>query len=254
MLQLLLVLAPLFAIDTPQTPDAARIKAVVAELDKAFKDGGSPERVKAIQSGAQVVDAEVISAIAKALRDKDAEVEKAAIEALRFMDHPDSKKSLIEAAKHEPRIKKDLDLYASILRAIGQHGDAGSIEVLTEDIWTTIDADVTRARILGLGRIRTKAAVEKLFDLMRAAGPHKIQPHMDQFRVSLMVLTGVDQGTTPENWLKWWNDTKGKFEVAPKAAALPKELQYAWDVYWGEKRGDDRPKKRGDRGKDDPSK
>ncbi|MBL8859668.1 MAG: HEAT repeat domain-containing protein [Planctomycetes bacterium] len=253
MLHLILALAPLFALEEP-VPPPAQVKSAIAELDKAFKDGGTPERLKAIQQGSQVLDAEVIGRIAKGLRDKEADVGRAAIEALRFMNHPEATRALLDAAKREPRLKKNLDLYASLLRAIGQHGDASSIEVLTDDIWTTLEYPVLQARILGLGRIRTKASVEKLFDLMRSAGPYKIQPHMGLFRTSLMVLTGVDHGTSSEAWMKWWNQSRAKLEIEAKAAPLPKATQYAWDLYWGENRPMDRPEKRGERGRDDPEK
>jgi hypothetical protein len=256
LLALLPTLLPTLEGDTPpaQAPDPAKAKAAVAELDKAFKDGDAPARVKAIQSGAQVVDAEVIDRIAKGMRDKEMDVQKAAIEALRFMDHPSAVKCLEEAPKREPRITKDVGLYAAVLRAVGQHGSPTSIDVLTEDFWSDQDRGLMEARIFGLGRIRTKASVEKLIDLMKTRGPHKIQPQMQLFRTSLVALTGADQGASQEGWLAWWNDNKGKLEVAPKAGPLPKPLQGNWDAYWGDKQDSDRPAKRGKDGKDGPDK
>ncbi len=256
MLSLLLALVPLLQGDKPPAlaPDAAKTKAAVAELDKAFKDGDGPARVKAIQSGAQIVDAEVIDRIAKGMRDKEMDVQKAAIEALRFMAHPSAVKCLNEAPKREPRIVKDVGLHAAVLRAIGQHGSPTSMDVLTEDFWGDLDRGLMEARILGLGRIRTKASVEKLIDLMKTRGPHKIQPQMQLFRTALCVLTGADQGASQEGWLKWWNDNHKTLEVAAKPAPLPKQLQGMWDAYWGDKDYSDRPTKRGERGKDGPEK
>ena len=253
MLHLIFACAPIFAVENP-APDAAKVKSAIAEIDKAFKDGGTPERIKAIEQGGQILDAEVIGRIAKGLRDKEVDVGRSAIEALRFMAHPEATRVLIDAAKREPRLKKNTDLYASLLRAIGQHGDAAGIEVLTDDLWATLEYPVLQARILGLGHIRTRASVEKLFDTLRSAGPTKVQPYMGLFRVALMVLTGVDQGTSSEAWMKWWSLNRAKLEIEARPVPLPKALQYTWDLYWGENRPLDRPQKRGDRGRDDPEK
>jgi HEAT repeat protein len=260
MLPLLLALAPLLAGDTPldKPPDAAVVKATVADLEKAFKDGDAPQRVKSIEAAAHVLDAEVVDRIAKALRDKESDVQKAAIEALRMMGHPSAVKDLEDAAKHEPRLTKDVELHAAVLRALGQHGSPSSIDILADDFWSDLDERLMEARILSLGRIRSKAAVEKLIDLMKTRGPLKIQPQMRHFRIALIVLTGADQGTSQEGWLKWWNDNHGKLEVAPKPAALPKQLQGKWDEYWGEAKPGDRPARRGGgdkdgEGKDDPA-
>jgi hypothetical protein len=253
MLATLLALLPLVS---PQAPaaDAARVKAAVTELDRAFKDGAAAERVTAIQAAASYADPEVIVRIAKGMRDKELDVERAAIEALRFMNHSDATKALVDAARKEPRLRKEPALFASLLRAIGQRADASTIEVLAEDIWTMPDYTIVQARVLSLGRIRTKASVEKLMELMRLAGQSKLEPYMETFRVALMVQTGVDQGTSQDAWLAWWTANKSKFVVPDRPAPLPKTSQYYWDVYWGENKPYDRPTKRADRGRGDPEK
>jgi hypothetical protein len=83
---------------------------------------------------------------------------------------------------------------------------------------------------------------------MKMRGPHKIQAQMQYFRASLMVLTGADQGTSQENWLKWWNDNKQKLEVGPKPHEMQKQMQNLWDGYWGEGKAAERETKRGERG------
>ena len=242
----------------PAPPDPVRVKAVVTEIEKAFKSGDMAARVQAIEAGAPLVDAEVIDRIAKGLRDKESDVQKAAIEALRGMDHPSAVKGLEEGLKREPRLVKDVELHALALRALGQHGRPSSIDLLTDDFWSDLDQRLMQARILGLGRIRTKASVEKLIDLMKMRGPHKIQAQMQLFRTSLIVLTGADQGASQEGWMKWWNDNKAKLEVAAKPAALPKQLQNQWDAYWNEGKAAERAERRGggkkDGGKEDPGK
>ncbi len=56
---------------------------------------------------------------------------------------------------------------------------------------------------------------------MRVAGRENVQNNMGHFRTALMVLTGVDKGTSQDLWIEWWNG-----------------IRY------------DRGKKRGDRGQD----
>jgi hypothetical protein len=234
--------------------DAAQVKAALLDLDRAFKDGDKFARVKAIGAAATFVDAGVVESIAKGLHDKESDVQKAAIEALRFLDHPGATKSLIDCARHDTRIKKDIELYAALMRAIGQHGEAAALDVLTDEIWTTLEHPVIQARLLSIGRIRSIAAVEKLFDLLKSAGPGRVQPYMENFRMSLMLLTGADEGASPEAWMRWWNENKTRLQVQPKAQALPKHLQYLWDSYWGEATANERPRKKAERGKDDPEK
>jgi hypothetical protein len=135
-----------------------------------------------------------------------------------------------------------------LIRAIGQHGSPTSIDVLNDNPWSTPDAQVLQARILGLGRIRTKAAVKAVTDLMEIAGANKIEPFMKDFRLSLWALTGADQGESRDSWLKWYRDNKDKLTVAPAPAAEPKELARRWRRYWakpGTEEAGDEPKRKG---------
>ena len=247
---LLLALAP-WTEDRVQA-DPQRVKAAVAELEKAWKATEGAERIKAIQHNADVADAEVIKLVARGLRDKESDVQRAAIEGLRWVGHPDALKELQNAARDEKPFKKDPMLYAALLKGVGQYGQASSIAVLADDIWSIQEQHVIQARILGLGRIRTRESAEKLFDLMKVAGPNRIDNVMGDFRLSLVALTGVDQGHSQIGWQNWWNDNRTRFKVDPKPPELPKELERKWKVFWGEMDGDERPRKRADRGKDDP--
>jgi HEAT repeat protein len=239
---------------TPQAgtpPDTQRVKAAVVELEKAFKEGQPSERTKAIQNNQKVVDAEVIHWIARGLQDRDVEVQDAAIEALRHMDHPDALKELQAAAQRDGPMRKDPKLYAALLKAIGQHGSPTSIPLFKEGLWAVQDRAVIQARVLGLGRIRTTAAVEALIGLMRTAGKGVIQPFMEDFRLALAELTGVDQGRSQELWFKWWNENHGKIKVDAEPPELEKPLQKRWDSYWGTEPHEGKQKKQGERGRDD---
>jgi hypothetical protein len=248
-----LVLALVHLAQAPAPADPQRVKDAVAELQKAFKEGDAPDRIRAIEHGSEVVDAQVIDWIARGLRDQ-AEVQKSAIEALRWMDHPEALKPLVETARRDKRLQKDAALHAALLRAIGQHPNVSSIDVLADDMWSDPDHGVIQARILALGRIRSPAAATALIGMMKVAGPNKIQPFMEDFRMSLMVLTGADQGQSQDLWLRWWNENKGKLKIEATPPQLPRLMQRKWDAYWSREGRGDKPARRGDRGGGEPGK
>ena len=220
--------------DKTARADPAAVKAALVELEKAFKSGETGDRVRAIEAAAAIEDGEVVASIAKGLRDREPDVRRGAIAALRHNAHPKALDELHVLVAQDRALRKEPATFAAVLRAIGQHGDARSIAILEDDPWSVPDHAVIQARILGLGRIRTPAAVEALFDLMKVAGPQKIQPFMEDFRTSLRVLTGVDQGASRELWFTWWNDNKGKLKIAPEVGELPKPMQARWSAYWEE--------------------
>jgi hypothetical protein len=215
----------------PAAPDPARVKAALVELKEAFAKPDAGPRLRAIEAAAPLADADVVDWIARGLRDKDLQVQRAAIEALRFNEHPRALDPL-HAQARQPAAQKDATGYAALLRAIGQHGSSASIAILTDGVWAVQDAGVIEARILSLGRIRTKESVKALIDLTEVAGPNKIQPFMPSFRLALCALTGADQGASRDLWLAWWRENKDALKVAPEQGPMPKELERRWHRYW----------------------
>jgi hypothetical protein len=71
---------------------------------------------------------------------------------------------------------------------------------------------------------------------------------MENLRVALMVLTGVDQGTSQDAWMAWWNDHKKTLEISPTPPALPRSIQNRWNEYWGLRGPVERRTRRTDRG------
>lgn len=238
----------------PALPEPARVKAAVQELDVAFKSGTRDEKLKAIQKQSEVVDAEVAKALGKGLSDKDQDVQRSTIEALRWMEHPAALDELHRAARTRKELRKDPALFAALLRAIGQHASPKSVEVLKDDVWAVVEHGVIEARILGLGQIRTRESVEALMDLMKVAGPQRIQNVMPHFRLALARLTGVDKGQSQALWQDWWNGNKSQLEIAQEPARLARELQFQWDRYWGKEAPYERLEKRSERGRGDPEK
>lgn len=232
--------------DTP--PDPASVERAVTELSEAFKQKDSQKRASAITRNSQVVDADVIDLIERGLRDKSPEVVTSAIQALRYMDHPDALKALETTYRRDKKLRKDPQVFSSLLRAIGQHRSPSSIDLLADDVWSSLDQSVVRARLYSLGHIRDPKAVKALIGEMKSGGRQRIQPHMNDFRMALMALTGVDQGRSQDQWLKWWNDNKDGLEISPEEPKLPKAQAQTWSYYWGRGRVDERPKKRNRRG------
>ena len=237
--------AALIAILPPQgsapqrpPPDPAVVEAARAELARAFDAGEAGERVRALEAHGRVDDAKVAALAAKGLRAGEVEVRKAAVVALRYSPHEDALLALHAFAKQDRALRKDPALYAETLRAIAWHGREASIPVLVEDLWTATEHEVIRARVLGLGRIPSTKSIEALIDLLKIAGPRKTDPHMQEFRTALIVLTGVDRGPSQEGWFAWWNEHKHALRVTATPAELPKPLQVVWDHYWGTHEGE----------------
>ena len=243
-----LVLGPT-ATEQVQSPE--EIEASRSALETAFKRGEVEERLAAIEAHGRVADPVVVDWLSKGLRDKTPAVRDAALDALRWSEYPTAREELESFYKHEKKLRKDRVFGPQLVRAIAQHGNRSSIELLAKDGLSELDAKLTEARILGLGHIRDVKSVEALMGLMKKASRRRTQPYMNEFQMSLMVLTGTDSGKSQDAWIAWWNDNKRGLEVAPVAPELPKHLQRKWDRYWGVETKKDRGRRREDRGKDE---
>lgn len=213
--------------------DPKRVAAAVAELDQAFKDGKSAERIQAIQKNSGVVDAAVIERIAKGLRDKDVAVRQAAIEALGYMKHPASVKALNGFYQAEKKTLTDDNLtFPLLLKSIGRLGDPSSVAVLSDSPFSSKIFPSIQARLYGLGNIRTVESVDALVGFMKLGSERDFQALMSEWRVALVRLTGVDNGDAIQLWQKWWRENKKDFKVTEQAAPMSPDLQMKWDAYW----------------------
>ena len=248
LLPLLLFVAPAFA-QTPTPANAETVEKTITALKDASKKPVD-ERVAVIRAAADVVDVKVIKEVASGLRDRDDAIKTATIEALRFMQHPSALDALHNTLKRDKKLRKNAELHAALIRAVGQHGSPESIDLLVDNLFAGDDYGVIRARIAALGNVRDKQAVDALFRLMKSGGRRRVQPFMKSLRLSLMVLTGADQGESQDLWHSWWNNNKKTLEVAQKEPRLPAKDQRDWDRFWGRERTYQRNKKRGERGQD----
>jgi len=228
--------------------DAERVERARAELKEAFQKGDAEARLKAIADHRLVADEKVIETIAKGMDDEDQRVAIASIDALRYAEHPAALEELHKACKRDKKLRKDEALGPRLFKAIAWHGDPSSVELLADDPFSTKGADFVRARIFGLGRIRDPKAVEALMDMMNKVGRNKVDDWMDDFRLSLVVLTGADEGKSVEGWTRWWNDHKKDLEVSPEPPELPRLMQVRWNDYWDIRTEYERDERREERG------
>lgn len=243
---------PTFQDEDPTGPSREEVEATVEKLEAAFSKKEAEEISTALQSVPLVTHPDVIDVfVDEGLGHKNTDIRRASIEALGSLRHGES---LAALHKHYKRNKKSLgkepELLIVLLKAIALHQDEASIEVLTDDVFSSRSPEVIKARILSLGKIRSAESVKKIFDLMKKVDRRKIQPRMQDIRVALVVLTHVDQGTSQDRWISWWNENKKAYELPAQTPKLPKELANRWGRYWGEQRQYDRQKRRDDRGND----
>ncbi len=235
--------------ERPAAPsNEERVQVALRKWNDTFASGSATERVAVIREVSEIADERITEKLSKALRDDERLVVEAAIEGLRFCAHASSVKALHSALKSNKNLLADPELVVKLIRAIGHHADPSSVKVLTTDVFATKGAGA-KARILSLGRIRSKDSVEGLMSMMRLVGPVQGREYMEEFRIALIVLTGVDHGESQPDWTSWWNDNKKDFVVPAEAGALPKPLQTRWAYFWGQEDKRERPPERGERGK-----
>ncbi len=238
--------------EVPPAPDAKVIEETLRGLEEAFRSSEPKAKAGALERAAEVADPKVVEAIARALGDSEREVVLAALQSLRWQRHPSSLEALHRAYKTRRELKKDDELSAALLKAIGQHADPRSIQILCDEPFETPSYPAIQARILGLGRIRSIESIQALMDLLKSTHQNSIDRFMDDFRLSLAVLTGTDQGPTSALWLRWWNDHKKDFVVPAELPELPHTMEMRWYGYWNLEPPGRRGKRREDRGEDRP--
>ena len=222
--------------------------AAVKNLRAAFAEGTAEElRIDALQEAASIDDPAIVDEIAKALRDRNVEVRRAAIDALGKNKNADALRELHALYRRDEKLRQDEETFVRLLHAIGRKGAPASVEILSSDVFDHLTLRTARARLMGLGRIRTKDSVEALIKLSKLSGgdtKRRVSTQTEaraivdrDFRLSLAILTGQDLSTDRNEWSRWWNDNKNKFQVAPDRPPLEPALQTQWETYWGEPYG-----------------
>jgi hypothetical protein len=220
--------------DKTEKVDPKRVDVAVDELTAAFKEGKTPgDRVAAIQKNREIVEARVVAAIEKGLKDKSVEVQAATVDALGRMPHPDALEALHKFYKSDKqRLKDDEKLLPLLFKSIGRHGSEKSVEILSGDPFLQRTFPALQARVMSLGNIRSKKSVEAILDMMNKAGLIEVNDYQLLFRQALLRLTGTDRGPDASMWQTWWQDNKTKFEVRKEVPKLPELAEKLWNEYW----------------------
>jgi hypothetical protein len=256
LLPCLLLVLPVW-LQAPPYQDTAPSPELVARIDGALRKAYAARDLAPIQAALEeawtVPDPAVVEGITLGLADERREVQLAALTALRWNPHADALEALHRVARDRKRMK-DPELAATVLRGLGQHADPSSIPFLARDPFEPDSHPCRRARLFGLGRIRTRASLEALLGILAvsdvgAPQQRRIRGQMEDARTALIQLTGVDMGMTPEAWEEWWRKNKKTFEVPDAVPVLPKELRVQWDAFFGQPQIYEREKRREDRGK-----
>jgi HEAT repeat protein len=238
-------LAP--AVEHHEEEDPA--KAAREGLKSGLKSKEASERVAALDEHGRFADSDVVKQVTRAVKDRDVGVRQAAIGALRWNEHPDALRELNKLAK-DKKLIEDQTIGPLLMKAAAWKGDPSSVDALSSKVFSTRYYQIVEARILGLGMIRDASAVEALIDLLKKVRPNDADRYMDDFRLSLVLLTGVDHGKDPRAWQDWWTKNRRGFEVAAEPPELPRVMQVRWDDYWGIRRKEKRGERREDRGSD----
>ena len=234
--------------DEPATRE--EIDAALTDMRAAFATKDD-EQIEAALIRQRLPDPSLIKLVAKGLKSKNPRVKQASLESLRWTPHKDALEVLHRTLRRDKVLRRDRELAPVLFKAIGQHGNPKSIELLVDDIFEREeDRGITNARLLALGWIRDNESIDELIELMVETKPVTLAPFMRAFRASLIQLTQKDHGLSVERWRDWWKDSERKFEIAERPPLMDRELQDWWDRFWGIDRPDRRGERREDRGKD----
>jgi hypothetical protein len=232
-----LVLCPTLLRAQGEPPSAEEVAAFVKRLETALAPGAEAKTaVVTLREARRMVHDDVIRLIdTKGLSHGDGEVRTGAVEALARMEHSAALDALHSALKRDKKkLAEDPPRHVILLRAIARHGAERSVPLLVEDLFQSNDRTVVTARILGLGNIRVRAAVDELIRMMRSATPARVADFMPELRSSLFMLTGVDKGGDQELWINWYGDAKEKLVIEPDPpATVPPEIRRPWTAFWG---------------------
>lgn len=228
----LAALPPVQEVDEEPRYDPAVIEAATAELDKVFATRLEGAIVSALLRHKELEHPDVIARVAKALGNRKSGVRRTAVHVLRFMEHEDALEALVRSFEEDARLRRDADLAERTLRAIGQHAEPSTFELYAEPPFPLVEEGVVRARIRGLGWLRERRSVELLMKLLEGGQGWKVLDHVEDLRVTLFVLTGVDRGRNPADWTKWWAEHGEEFELPEDQPLLPRKFLIDWCTYW----------------------
>lgn len=232
-------------------PTDEEVDAAVEKLKAVLKEGSFDEKVQALEEARAVPHKDVVKIVVTAVKDDAKEVRLAAVTALGYLE-VDRALDTLHGWSKKKTMTKDDDFALELFKAIGRHGDKGSLKYLEDNIFSSPNK-VLEARIIAMGKIRHEDAVGEVIGIMNKmrsnnggkgggkGGGGKEQeenvPHMDAVRLALHALTGANEGTSRRDWQTWWNENKRKLEIdAKEMPPMERSLETKWLEFWNEKR------------------
>lgn len=204
-----------------------------ASITEAFK-ADEPALIQGVLKNVGLIaDPLVVDAIAPGLKHADVAVRVAAIEALRFNLAPAATELLLKQ-RNNKKLLDEPTAWEAYTYALGQKRDKRALPILKDGLVATGDTNgkVMTAKIYALGRIRDKESCEILMDFLNSA-VLKVEKYMVEVRLSMAVLTGMDQGAERKDWLAWWSDNKAKFKPVAEEPPIPDgAARRKWAVLW----------------------
>lgn len=202
-------------------------------LSSGLSRGRAGQRIAAVsEHGPQARGAE-LATLAAVLASPDRSLRLAALDALGRSSAPEAFEILLAHAATRDRSALADDLETSrLFLALARHNDARAIGVLAQRPCTQLGNATLRARLLGLGRIRKRASIEALLTIFEALPFAERQQHLQEFRVSLRVLTGAEAGHTLEAWRRWWSAQAPEFVPSAKEPELAGPDGARWRMEW----------------------
>lgn len=244
-------IAPAALVQQDTGPGKSAVTKTVTELRMAFKGKDPVARINALRRAIDVPHADVVKAVEPALKSDQDDVLRAGIETLGRMQHEQALERLLQYAKRQKKsLQKLPELNILLVKSIGRHGSLKALGYLTDKLFSERETTVIKARIVALGKIRDRTAVNALFAQLKTADRRRITTVMRSVQIALARLTGRDEGTGQDRWQAWWRGVPKDWVVSTKPAPMPEQLQRSWDGYWGNQRKYMRKKPRDERGQD----
>lgn len=211
-------------------PTPAEAAAAIAE---AFKADDAPLIQGVLKKQGRIADPAVVNAVAPGLKHADPAVRQAAVEALRFNPCPAATEVLLKQ-RNNKRLLDEPAVCEAYMYALGQKRDRRALPLLKDGLVATGDTNgkVMTAKLYSLGRIRDKESCEILMDFLNSA-VLKVEKYIVEVRMSMAVLTGMDQGPERKDWLRWWSDNKTKLKILDEEPPLPDgAAKRKWTLLW----------------------
>lgn len=200
--------------------------ALPHDVEAAVQGMASDERTArqaAAESALALQHGALLAPLIKLLKDEYRVVREAAIQALAAREPKDERTKAARAI--EARLK-DLDRAkdapeesAVVVQALHDLAQPTSIAPLLDALEPTTETDVAGARLMAVGNVPTKEAVEELIGY--AARGRRGEHHRAAAIRALQYATGVKLSNL-DAWHRWWSENKRTYD--PQAAAAARQV------------------------------